>query len=1334
MKLFIFATLVCCLLCNKVSVDATNAMAELINDLLCGKWNEFLSKLSCIKKELQPSDFAVFQNVIEYDSIEYEQLLDVIGDEMNFTQFIRMKFEEGSSEWINRAVEYIFIDHSCRLDELLHAFLCENLKVFRFLMERKGCNLALCIDDEFLEKLISNVQSKESAEIVLYLFHAYPAWIPFYSTEILYVIGSFGLGSYRIDSFLKHYSLFDENLLVQVLVEKLQTAEIHPIALYISKIVKHDCSGFYCLTKELLQAFKKLALESNSYDWFDLIPPDLYGEFIAESLIIHCLSNKLLSKFHLINSMYSIKVDFNRVDFKSYRMDEIIELFNAYPNIDPSFSRILTKMMRNDKLNNLECLKVCNCFHVIHRQVFKGFLLHLLSNFHLIYFPADISHIWNSLSVADYEAILHVVMKYLKFHENSSIPIDLFFLFSRCAIKLGFVDEEAWNLYERVSKTSFLSRTKCNYYLRYYGNHDFKSLLLILTDNFSRDEARAMLMNTSFPSELDSDMLALLTNFLDKKEFFQLYRNVVKKNDFHSLTLGIMESCLSLAFKKSCVEMILFCNPLEIDLPIEFLNNKRNEFGAIDLSHFSTLESWKFLCFNWQSYPASLIESVISSESFINYMLIIEMPDYFEQFLLDFLPLTSDHSFEAIFYLFEKKNFTTFAVSLLESSHAASLVEKLMKKNLFSSFFYSSLHYIYNRPQLAHCKRLLDLIGQELIVDTYLFHQNYSDSSIIEAAAYLIEANYNIFLPYWINYLPKALIFSKEDLLVLSIISSSMYSHIIHPMQKYLMISFCYNQLQATLNYCLSNWDVQLPNSITNVLHLLSEENQIKVLKSVDIWTIDNIQRFFTSKNINLLKRPVFLTSCVLWEYLVLESNIDKVEIIASHSDLKRELFNPRHCSELHSKKDFVESFKKLVKSCFMKNKLILYQMLLNWAPREKYQSLFTSASFKLPSFTLPFYSADMNHKVPARFALGDIHVHVSAKRRFNLFLRINRPFANQNTLWLEDKQINEGLWNWNENNWILRSSRIKIEYLDLGSKSVDATGLLRSWLQKWTKILTAELFEFNELGKLIPRRNLNSERLSKLGKIIGISLLSHNFLYLPFSRFVFKLLLGIPFKCKDLKQVDPSLFQSLYGSSLEGNYIEFSKITFKDKVYKLSDENVFVDSKNQREYRKLVASAILTDYKKSLKPMIDGFKSLISSNSLRLLHSWKELKKLICGRSSRFIDMLDWKLNSNFNGSQEFKHWFWNVVESFNEEEKGDLIEFVHGSRVIPTEGFKGLLGASGKNLFTVTVDCEKDIENLPTSLTCFNLLIVPNYDSEDTLKKKLLMAITHSKEFTEK
>lgn len=99
----------------------------------------------------------------------------------------------------------------------------------------------------------------------------------------------------------------------------------------------------------------------------------------------------------------------------------------------------------------------------------------------------------------------------------------------------------------------------------------------------------------------------------------------------------------------------------------------------------------------------------------------------------------------------------------------------------------------------------------------------------------------------------------------------------------------------------------------------------------------------------------------------------------------------------------------------------------------------------------------------------------------------------------------------------------------------------------------------------------------------------------------------------------------------------------------------------------------------------------------------------------------------TRYDGGYDFFHptirQFWTVVHSWPQERVRKLLEFVTASDRLP-------VGGVGKLIFTVQKNGIGD-GRLPTSLTCFGRLLLPEYSSEEKLREALEKAVENSKGF---
>ena len=123
---------------------------------------------------------------------------------------------------------------------------------------------------------------------------------------------------------------------------------------------------------------------------------------------------------------------------------------------------------------------------------------------------------------------------------------------------------------------------------------------------------------------------------------------------------------------------------------------------------------------------------------------------------------------------------------------------------------------------------------------------------------------------------------------------------------------------------------------------------------------------------------------------------------------------------------------------------------------------------------------------------------------------------------------------------------------------------------------------------------------------------------------------------------------------------------------------------------------------------------------------SAEELKQLVNGKP--IVNPQEIREGTRYTGGYEKgKHntieMFWKAMKSFKNETREDVMRFVTGTAKVPLDGFDPA--------FTITRAEGADEETLPTSHTCFNQLVLPEYRSVEKLIEKLMYAVKHGHGF---
>ncbi|KAM9914786.1 hypothetical protein OXX69_000314 [Metschnikowia pulcherrima] len=317
------------------------------------------------------------------------------------------------------------------------------------------------------------------------------------------------------------------------------------------------------------------------------------------------------------------------------------------------------------------------------------------------------------------------------------------------------------------------------------------------------------------------------------------------------------------------------------------------------------------------------------------------------------------------------------------------------------------------------------------------------------------------------------------------------------------------------------------------------------------------------------------------------------------------------------------------------------------------------------------------------------------------------------------------------------------------GEAGIDAGGVTREWYQ----VLSRQMFNpdyalftavASDENTYHPNRTsyINPEHLSFfkfIGRTIGKAIYDGCFLDCHFSRAVYKKILDQSVSLKDMESLDLEYYKSLIWM-LENDITDiitedFSVETDDYGEHKIIDlvpdgRNIPVTEENKQDYVRLVVEYRLqTSVNEQMQNFITGFHEIIPRELVAIFDE-QELELLISGLPD--IDVQDWQNNTNYNNysaSSEQIQWFWRAVKSFDNEERAKLLQFSTGTSKVPLNGFKDLRGANGVCKFSIHRDYGAK-DRLPSSHTCFNQIDLPVYESYETLRGSLLLAVSEGHE----
>ncbi|XP_031835473.1 ubiquitin-protein ligase E3C isoform X2 [Nomia melanderi] len=311
-----------------------------------------------------------------------------------------------------------------------------------------------------------------------------------------------------------------------------------------------------------------------------------------------------------------------------------------------------------------------------------------------------------------------------------------------------------------------------------------------------------------------------------------------------------------------------------------------------------------------------------------------------------------------------------------------------------------------------------------------------------------------------------------------------------------------------------------------------------------------------------------------------------------------------------------------------------------------------------------------------------------------------------------------------------------------LEEAGVDGGGVFREFLSELLKTCfdpNRGFFKLTKDNMLYPNPTVQSliddfpKHYYFIGRILGKALYENLLVELPFAEFFLLKIVGrqSDVDVHHLASLDPIMYRNLlYLKSYKGDVsdlgLDFTILSDElgerrvDEL-KPSGANIPVTNHNRIEYIHLMA-----DYKlnKQIRAQCYAFKqgigNVIPMDWLQMFSN-KELQVLISGAQIP-VDVNDLKLHTNYTGGYAPDHptitAFWKVVNEFNDQQKRQLLKFVTSCSRPPLLGFKELDPP-------FCIQQAGSVDHLPTSSTCMNLLKLPEFPDEKTLREKLLYAI---------
>ncbi|XP_065086376.1 probable E3 ubiquitin-protein ligase HERC4 isoform X2 [Ochlerotatus camptorhynchus] len=257
------------------------------------------------------------------------------------------------------------------------------------------------------------------------------------------------------------------------------------------------------------------------------------------------------------------------------------------------------------------------------------------------------------------------------------------------------------------------------------------------------------------------------------------------------------------------------------------------------------------------------------------------------------------------------------------------------------------------------------------------------------------------------------------------------------------------------------------------------------------------------------------------------------------------------------------------------------------------------------------------------------------------------------------------------------------------------------------------------------------------IGILCGLAIYNFTIINLPFPLALYKKLLDEEVDLTDLKDLSPMVAQSMQ-SILDYTEPDFEKVfdltfsTTRDYFgemqtieLKPGGERIRVTLDNKEEFAKLYIDYVLNkSVDKSFKQFRFGFMKVCGGRVLKLFKA-HELMAVVIGNEE-----YDWHIleenaeyKNGYSSGDRSIRWFWEVFHELTLEEKKKFLLFLTGCDRIPIQGMKAI---------KINIQPTPDDKFLPVAHTCFNLLDLPQYQTKEKLKYKLLQAIQQTQGFS--
>ncbi|XP_016395302.1 probable E3 ubiquitin-protein ligase HERC3 isoform X2 [Sinocyclocheilus rhinocerous] len=299
---------------------------------------------------------------------------------------------------------------------------------------------------------------------------------------------------------------------------------------------------------------------------------------------------------------------------------------------------------------------------------------------------------------------------------------------------------------------------------------------------------------------------------------------------------------------------------------------------------------------------------------------------------------------------------------------------------------------------------------------------------------------------------------------------------------------------------------------------------------------------------------------------------------------------------------------------------------------------------------------------------------------------------------------------------------------VDMRGLSAEFFSLLSQSLLKWEKkvleVHESSLVWFNPDGMQANRD------FYYLGVICGMVLYNRHYINIGFPLALFKKLLQQSPTLNDLEELSPVEARTLKSllEEDEDEVVDMFGFDFTVKGKKLipNGDQIRVTKANRQKYVDLYVDFVFNkSVKKQFEHFSEGFFKGCPLDAWSMFHP-EELQELLHGSPEyEWKELQQSASYEKCSASDELIKNFWTVFSELSEENKKKFLIFLYGTDRVPVGGF------SKRSLKILLSDCPDAEDRLPEAQTCFGRLILPKYSDINTLRDKLIHAISFCKVF---